>query len=306
MSDPLDSPQKVSVPSLALNKEKRERITMLTAYDFPSAVILDHSNVDVVLVGDSLGMVMLGHENTLSVGMDEMIYHTKAVVRGCRRALVVGDMPYGSYQGGISQAVQNGLRFIKEAGCAAVKLEGGKHRASVIAGLVEAEVPVMAHIGMTPQSMHRFGGFKVQGKAPDDAISILEDAFAVQEAGAFSVVLESIPVPVAAEITARLKIPTIGIGAGVHCDGQVLVWHDLLGLLNVKPARFVKAYANLYQQILEATNNYCQEVQQGTFPDALHSYGMPHPEAFLEKAEELYGNHPAHPSNEGSFQRSKV
>lgn len=279
---------------------------MLTAYDFPSAVILDHSEVDVVLVGDSLGMVMQGHENTLPVGMDEMIYHTKAVVRGCRRALVVGDMPYGSYQGGISQAVQNGLRFIKEAGCAAVKLEGGKQRASVIAALVEAEVPVMAHIGMTPQSVNRFGGFKVQGKSADAALSILEDAFAVQEAGAFSVVLESIPVPVAAVVTSRLKIPTIGIGAGVHCDGQVLVWHDLLGLLNAKPARFVKQYAHLYQQILEATNQYCQEVQQGIFPDPEHSYGMPDPETFLEKAEELYGNHSTHPSNEGSFQRSKV
>jgi 3-methyl-2-oxobutanoate hydroxymethyltransferase len=306
MSESLDPRQKISIPSLALKKAKREKITMLTAYDYPSAMILDRSNVDLVLVGDSLGMVMLGQENTLAVGMDEMIYHTKAVVRGCKRALVIGDMPYGSYQSGISQAVENGLRFIKEAGCAAVKLEGGKHRSSVIAALVEAEVPVMAHIGMTPQSMHRFGGFKVQGKAADDAISILEDAFAVQEAGAFSVVLESIPVPVADEITTRLRILTIGIGAGVHCDGQVLVWHDLLGLLDAKPARFVKQYAHLYHQILEATNNYCQEVRQGTFPDADHSYGMPDPEAFLEKAEELYGNHPAHPSNEGSFQRSKV
>jgi 3-methyl-2-oxobutanoate hydroxymethyltransferase len=306
MSQSIDLPQKVSIPSLALKKQKHEKITMLTAYDFPSAVILDHSEVDVALVGDSLGMVIQGQENTLSVGMDEMIYHTKAVVRGCHRPLVIGDMPYGSYQGGISQAVENGFRFLKEAGCAAVKLEGGKARAGIIAALVEAEIPVMGHVGMTPQSTHRFGGFKVQGKSADGALSILEDAIAVQEAGAFAVVLESIPVPVAAEITARLKIPTIGIGAGVYCDGQVLVWHDLVGLLNSKPARFVKQYLNLYQQILEATNRYCQEVQQGTFPDSEHSYGMPDPESFLEKAEELYGDHPAYPSNEGSFQRSKI
>jgi 3-methyl-2-oxobutanoate hydroxymethyltransferase len=301
-----DSPLKVSIPSLVQKKEKQQRITMLTAYDYPSAVILDHSNIDIALVGDSLGMVMQGHENTLPVGLDEMIYHTKAVVKGCRRALVVGDMPYGSYQAGVNQAVENGMRFMKEAGCAAVKLEGGKQRFAVISALVEAEVPVMGHVGMTPQSMHRFGGFKVQGKSTETALSILEDAIAVQEAGAFAVVLESIPVPVAAEITSRLKIPTIGIGAGIYCDGQVLVWHDLLGLLNTKPARFVKQYANLYQSIIEATNRFCEEVQQSKFPDAEHSYGMPDPETFLEKAEELYGNHPAHPSNEGSLQRSKV
>ena len=248
---------------------------MLTAYDFPSAYLIDQSETDILLVGDSLAMVVLGHENTLSVSMDEMIYHTKAVTRACKRALVVGDMPFGSYQGGINQAIQNGMRFIKEGRCAAVKLEGGKQRASVIAAMVEAEIPVMAHIGLTPQSMHRFGGFKVQGKSVEAAMAILEDAFAVQEAGAFAVVLESIPMAVAAEITPRLHIPTIGIGAGVHCDGQVLVWHDFLGLHENRTARFVKQYANLYPQMLEAANSYCHDVREGLFPEEQHGYCMP-------------------------------
>ncbi|PWT91524.1 MAG: 3-methyl-2-oxobutanoate hydroxymethyltransferase [Acidobacteria bacterium] len=301
-----DSTSRVTVPLLLQRKQKHEKITMLTTYDYPSACILDRSQTDIALVGDSLSMVVLGHENTLSIGMDEMIYHTKAVVRACRRALVVGDMPFGSYQNGITQAVENGIRFIKEGGCAAVKLEGGKQRASIIAALVQAEVPVMGHVGMTPQSMHRFGGFRTQGKTVDAALAIMEDAFAVQEAGAFSVVLESIPAPVAAEITARLKIPTIGIGAGPHCDGQVLVWHDLFGMLDQKPAKFVKQYAQLYSEMLEATDRYCEEVRNGVYPDEAHSYSMVDTEAFAHRVEEVYGDSPAHPSNEGSFQRSKV
>ncbi len=279
---------------------------MLTAYDFPSAYLLDQSETDIVLVGDSLAMAVLGHENTLTIGMDEMLYHTKAVTRACRRALVVGDMPYGSYQGGITQAVQNGIRFVKEGGCAAVKLEGGKQRAGVIAALVEAEVPVMAHIGLTPQSMHRFGGFKVQGKSVEAALALMEDAFAVQEAGAFAVVLESIPAAVAAEISPRLKIPTIGIGAGVHCDGQVLVWHDLLGLHEGRMPRFVKQYANLYPEMLNAANQYCHEVRQGEFPEAKHGYCIPDQDLFLERVEEKYGDYSAHPSHEGDLQENKV
>ncbi len=298
--------RRVTIPMLLQQKQKREKITMLTAYDFPSAYVLDRSRVDIVLVGDSLSMVVLGHENTLSIGMDEMIYHTKAVVRACRRALVVGDMPFGSYQNGISQAVENGIRFIKEGGCAAVKLEGGKQRAGIIAAVVQAEVPVMAHIGLTPQSMHRFGGFRVQGKTVETALAIMEDAFAVQEAGAFAVVLESIPDPVSAEVTARLRIPTLGIGAGLHCDGQVLVWHDFLGLSDQKPAKFVKQYAQLYPQMLDAANRYCEEVRQGVYPDEAHSYPMLETEAFTEKVEEVYGDTAARPSNEGSFQRNKV
>lgn len=299
-------PSRVTIPSLLQKKQIHEKITMLTAYDYPSASILDQSEVDIVLVGDSLGMVMLGHENTLAVGMDEMLYHTRAVTRACHRALVAGDMPYGSYQGGINQAIANGLRFIKEGGCAAVKLEGGKQRASVIAAMVEAEIPVMGHVGLTPQSMHRFGGFKVQGKSVDAALSIVDDALAVQEAGAFAVVLEGIPSIVAGEITRRLRIPTIGIGAGKQCDGQVLVWHDFLGLLNRPPARFVKQYASLYGEILAAANNYCHEVQESAFPDEAHAYGMPEPEKFLEQVEEIYGNHTAPQPNEGSFPKSPV
>jgi 3-methyl-2-oxobutanoate hydroxymethyltransferase len=297
---------RITIPALLQKKQKRERITMLTAYDFPSAYLLDQSDTDIVLVGDSLAMTVLGHENTLSITMEEMIYHTRAVSKACKRALVVGDMPFGSYQGGINQAITNGMRFIKEGQCAAVKLEGGKHRASVIAAMVEAEIPVMAHIGLTPQSMHRFGGFKVQGKSVDAAMAILEDAFAVQEAGAFAVVLESIPTAVAAEITPRLRIPTIGIGAGVHCDGQVLVWHDFLGLHENRVPRFVKKYADLYPQMLQAANQYCEEVREGKFPDEEHGYCMPDQELFFEKVEEKYGNYSAHPSNEGKLEESKV
>jgi len=306
MTHSSDLPARVTIPALLQKKQRGQKITMLTAYDYPSAYILDHSEVDIVLVGDSLAMVMLGHPNTLPVKMDEMIYHTKAVMRGCRRSLVVGDMPYGSYQDGMSQAVQNGIRFIKEGGCAAIKLEGGKQRAGIIAALVEAEVPVIAHVGMTPQSMHRFGGFKVQGKSVQAALSIVEDALAVQEAGAFAVVLESIPAPVAQVITLRLRIPTIGIGAGLHCDGQVLVWHDFLGLLDAKPARFVKQYANLYSEMLNAANSYCREVREGLFPEEQHKYDMLETEQFLDRVEEVYGNYSAYPSDEGSFQKGKV
>jgi 3-methyl-2-oxobutanoate hydroxymethyltransferase len=300
------SPQRITIPYLLQKKLRREKITMLTAYDYPSAILLDQSELDVVLVGDSLGMVMLGHESTLPVTMEEMIHHCRAVSRGLRRAMLVGDMPYGSYQNRVSEAVSNGTRFIKEAGCSAVKLEGGRGRARAIAALVEAEVPVMAHIGMTPQSVHRFGGFRVQGKSVEAAEALMEDAYAVQEAGAFSVVLESIPSIVAAEITTRLHIPTIGIGAGVHCDGQVLVWHDLIGLLDGTPPKFVKQYLNLHQQILKAVNTYCEEVESGLFPGSEHIYSMPDAELFEERVREAYGNHPANPSNEGAFKKSKV
>jgi 3-methyl-2-oxobutanoate hydroxymethyltransferase len=297
---------RVTIPSLSLKKQNGEKISMLTAYDFPSAYLLDQSEADMILVGDSLAMVVLGHENTLSVGMDELIYHTKAVTRACKRALVVGDMPFGSYQGGINQAIQNGMRFLKEGQCAAVKLEGGKQRASIIAAMVEAEIPVMAHVGLTPQSMHRFGGFKVQGKSVEAALAIMEDAFAVQEAGAFAVVLESIPAAVAAEITPRLQIPTIGIGAGLHCDGQVLVWHDFLGLHPGRIPRFVKQYANLYPQMLEAANGYCHDVRNGSFPGEEHGYCIPDQDLFMKKVEEKYGTNSARPSHEGKLQESKV
>lgn len=306
MSNSSNLTPRITIPALLQKKQKREKITMLTAYDYPSARILDQSEVDIVLVGDSLGMVILGYENTLSVGMDDMIYHTKAVSRACHRALVIGDMPYGSYHLGISQAVQNGIRFIKESGCAAVKLEGGKQCAGIIAALVQAEVPVMAHIGMTPQSMHRFGGFKVQAKSAEAALALMEDAWAVQEAGAFSVVLESIPTTVATQITSRSKIPTIGIGAGPDCDGQVLVWHDFLGLLDAKPAKFVKQYVHLFDQIVQAADTFCHEVKEGSYPEEQHSYSMPDSHLFLERVEEVYGNHPANPSNEGNLQKSKI
>ena len=297
---------KVTIPSLSQKKQKGEKITMLTAYDYPSASLLDQSDTDLILVGDSLAMVVLGHENTLEVTMEEMLHHTKAVTRAAKRALVIGDMPFGSYQGGINQAIQNGIRFVKEGKCAAVKLEGGKQRASIIAALVEAEIPVMAHIGLTPQSMHRFGGFKVQGKSVETALAIVEDAFAVQEAGAFAVVLESIPASLAVEITPRLNIPTIGIGAGLHCDGQVLVWHDFLGLHPNRIPRFVKQYSDLHAQTLAAVNSYCHDVREGAFPEEQHGYCMPDQDLFLEKLEQKYGNRTAHPSHEGKLQESKV
>lgn len=271
---------KVTVPDIVSRKTHAaglpaQKITCLTAYDYPTAHLLDEAGVDILLVGDSLGMVVLGYENTLPVTMDEMLHHTRAVRRGARRALVVADMPYGSFHATPEESVRNGVRFVKEAGAEAVKLEGGERRLELIARLVEAEIPVMAHIGLTPQSLHALGGFKVQGKTAQTGELLLRDARAVEAAGAFSVVLESIPRELAAQITRELRIPTIGIGAGPDCDGQVLVFHDLVGLSFGVAPRFVRRYANLAEQIDRAARAFCDDVRSGRFPSDAESYHRP-------------------------------
>jgi 3-methyl-2-oxobutanoate hydroxymethyltransferase len=263
-------PKNVTVPWVAGAPERGDRLVMVTAYDFPQGRAADAAGVDIVLVGDSLAMVVLGHPDTLSVTMDEMIHHTKAVRRGVKRALLVADMPYGSFHLGADHTVANAVRFIKEAGAQGVKIEG--HRPELVAALTHAEVPVMAHLGLTPQSVHRLGGFKVQGR--DDAArqAILEAAEAAEQAGAFSLVLECVPTGLAAEITQRLSIPTIGIGAGAGCDGQILVTHDMLGLFDGLRPRFVKQYADLGRDVVRAVEAYCREVRDGTFPAAEHEF----------------------------------
>jgi 3-methyl-2-oxobutanoate hydroxymethyltransferase len=262
---------RVTARSLAVRKRKGQRISMLTAYDFTFAQIFDNVGIDVLLVGDSLCNVVQGCDTTLPVTMDEMVYHTRLVSRGVRRALVVGDMPFGSYQMGGDDALRNAIRFVKEGGANAVKLEGGQHVLPIIERIVVAEIPVMGHVGLTPQAVNRMGGYRVQGRGEKGRHRVIDDALAVQEAGAFAIVLEGIPRDLAAEITARLKIPTIGIGAGVDCDGQVLVMHDLLGL-NDCPPSFVKQYANLGALASTAVRTFIDEVENGKFPDEEHSY----------------------------------
>jgi 3-methyl-2-oxobutanoate hydroxymethyltransferase len=271
---------KVTVPDILARKRPggslaTPRLTCLTAYDYPTARLLDEAGVDILLVGDSLGMVVLGYDNTLPVTMEEMLHHTRAVRRGVRRALVVADMPYGSFHTSLADSISNAVRFVKDAGAEAVKIEGGERRLELIARLVEAEIPVMAHIGLTPQSLHALGGFKVQGKTPDAADQLLRDARAVEAAGAFSVVLESIPRDLAARITAELRIPTIGIGAGPDCDGQVLVFHDLVGLGLGHVPKFARRYANLAEEIARAAAAYCDDVRSGRFPSDAESYHRP-------------------------------
>ena len=253
-------------------KAAGERIAVLTCYDFPTAGIMDGCGIDMILVGDSVGVVVAGYDNTLPVTMEEMLYHTKAVLRARPKAFVVTDMPYLSYQTDLKSARLNAGLLIKEGGAAAVKLEGGKQVADTIAAITDMDIPVMAHIGLTPQSLHRMGGFKVQGKGEEQAEKLLADALAVERAGAFSVVLEGIPASLAGRITAELSIPTIGIGAGPDCDGQVLVLHDILGLCSKYSPKFVKRYAELAPLIGEAVSNYIAEVKGGTFPDERHSF----------------------------------
>jgi len=270
---------KITVPDLLQRKtqaadphSKVQKITCLTAYDYPTARLLDEAGVDVILVGDSLGMVVLGHENTLSVTIDEMLHHTRAVRRGTRRALVVADMPYGSYHTDTAESLRNAMRFVKEAGAEAVKVEGGERRLELISRLTEAEIPVMGHVGLTPQSLNALGGYRVQGKTADAAEQLIRDARAVEAAGAFAVVLEVVPRELAAQITRELRIPTIGIGAGPDCDGQVLVIHDLLGLTFGQTPRFARQYANLGEIISKAVHEYCEDVRSGTFPSDGESY----------------------------------
>ncbi len=262
---------RISVRTLARRKRSAERITMLTAYDFSFARIFDTAGIDLLLVGDSLGNVVQGRDTTLPVTLDEVIYHTRLVARGARRALVIADMPFGSYQVGPEDAVRSALRLVKEGSAQAVKLEGGRSAAAAIQRIVSAEIPVMGHVGLTPQSVHRMGGLRVQGRSERGRARVLEDARAVQEAGAFAVVLEGIPAELAAEITATLAIPTIGIGAGPDCDGQVLVMHDLLGLSDWCPS-FVKQYADLGALSSQAVRAFAEEVHNGKFPDKEHCY----------------------------------
>lgn len=271
---------KITVPELMQRKtlaanSANKKITCLTAYDYPTARLMDEAGVDVVLVGDSMAMVALGYESTLPLTLEESLHHTKAVRRGVQRALVVADMPYGSYHGEMGESLRNAIRFVKEAGAEAVKVEGGERRLELIARLTEAEIPVMGHVGLTPQSVNALGGYRVQGKTPGTAEQVLRDARAVETAGAFAIVLEAMPRELAAEITRTLRIPTIGIGAGPDCDGQILVLHDMLGLTFQEPPKFARRYANLGETISSAVREYCADVQSGSFPSDAESYHAP-------------------------------
>lgn len=265
---------KITILDLQAKKVRGEPITMVTAYDFPSALAADRAGIDCLLVGDSLAMVVLGHESTLPVTMEEMLHHCRAVRRGARVAFLIGDMPFGSYQADRAEAVRNAVRFLKEAGMDAVKIEGGRAMVDTVRAISQAGIPVVGHIGLTPQSVGMLGGYRVQGRTAEDAQRLWEDAIALQEAGAVLLVLEMTPDRVAGEITRRLRIPTIGIGAGPACDGQVLVLHDLLGLFDRFTPRFVKQYANLLSLIEGALAAYREDVIQRRFPAAEHTFAM--------------------------------
>ena len=269
-----DMERKVTILDLQAKKERGEPITMLTAYDYPTALLVDRAGIDVILVGDSLAMVVLGHDNTLAVTMDEMIHHCKAVSKGARSPFLVGDMPFMSYQISKTDAVANAGRFLKEGGMDAVKLEGGQEMVSTVKAIIEAGIPVMGHIGLTPQSISKLGGYRVQGRDIEAAHKLLADAAALEEAGCFSIVLEAIPDRLAKLITGRASIPTIGIGAGPNCDGQVLIIHDLIGLFDRFTPKFVKKYTNINARILKALQEFREEVKSGAFPTAEHSYSI--------------------------------
>lgn len=277
--------KKVTTLSLSEKKKHGEVISMLTAYDYPTALALDRAGVDSILVGDSLGMVVLGYENTLAVTMEDMLHHCKAVSRGAKYALLVGDMPFLSYQVSVPEAVRNAGLFLQQAGMDAVKLEGGRERVDVVRAIVSAGIPVMGHLGLTPQSVHVLGGFRAQGKSAEAALRLLDDALYLQDAGCFAIVLETIPLQLAAWITKQLTIPTIGIGAGAGCDGQVLVTHDLLGLFERFTPRFAKQYQNFFTDMSQAFEDYIDDVKARRFPAAGHALEMPEAEweAFIKK-----------------------
>jgi 3-methyl-2-oxobutanoate hydroxymethyltransferase len=277
-----ERPEKVSAPSLRSSKQRGERLVCLTAYDYPTARIVDEAGIDIILVGDSLGNVVLGYGNTVPVTLDEILIHLKAVRRAVHRALLVADMPYGSFHTGDDDAVRNALRLVKEGGAEAIKLEGGHKRVPLVKRLVDEEISVMGHIGLTPQSINQLGAYRVQGKTAQAAQQLLDDAKAMEDAGAFAVVLEVVPREIARMITESISIPTIGIGAGVHCDIQVLVIHDMLGLSFGKQARFVRPYANLREVMTDAVTRYADDVRNGTYPSEAESYGLP-----AETAQEL-------------------
>jgi len=262
-----------SIPST--NSEAKTKITCLTAYDFPTARLLDEAGVEILLVGDSLGMVVLGYDSTIPVTLDEILHHTRAVRRGTQRALLVADMPFGSFHVSVDESIRNAIRLVKEGGAEAVKLEGGERRIELISRLVEAEIPVMGHVGLTPQSVHALGGFQVQGKTDEAARQVERDALAVEAAGAFAVVLESMPRELAARITEKLRIPTIGIGAGPDCDGQILVFNDMMGLTMGHTPKFARQYCDLSAEISRAVSDYCGDVKSGRFPSDAESFHSP-------------------------------
>jgi 3-methyl-2-oxobutanoate hydroxymethyltransferase len=274
---------KITVPDIQSRKfnsssgspETNKKITCLTAYDYPTAHLLDEAGVEILLVGDSLGMVVLGYDSTLPVTLEEMLHHVRAVRRGTKRALLVADMPYGSFHVSIDESIRNAMRLVKEGGAEAIKIEGGERRIELIARLVEADIPVMGHVGLTPQSVNALGGFHVQGKSADAARQLERDARAVESAGAFSVVLESVPRELAARITEKLRIPTIGIGAGPDCDGQVLVFHDLVGLTIGHKPKFARQYVNLAAEISRAAEAFCSDVRTASFPSDTESFHSP-------------------------------
>ncbi len=290
-------PARITVPEILKRKTSRDssgqpqsKIVCLTAYDYPTARALDEAGIDILLVGDSMGMAVLGYDSTLPVTVEDILFCSRAVVRGTSRALVVADMPFGSYQINAEDAMREAVRLIKEAGVAAVKVEGGERRLDLIARLVDAEIPVMGHVGLTPQSVHAMGGYSVQGRTEDAAERVLRDARAVEAAGAFSVVLESVPRELAARITAELRIPTIGIGAGPDCDGQILVFHDFAGWTYGHTAKFVRAFAHLREELAQAAAEYRDAVRSGTFPGDAESY-----HAAAELRERLAPGKPARP-----------
>lgn len=266
--------KKVTIPDLLKMKREGRKITMVTAYDYPSALLVDQAGIDIILVGDSVGMVVLGYESTIPVTVDEIIHHTKAVVRGARRPLIVGDMPFMSYHASIEDAIRNAGRIVKEGGADAVKLEGGKEVAKKVQAIVEVGIPVMAHIGLTPQRVSMIGGYKVQGKDAETAKKIIEDAITLEEAGAFAIVYEFVTAETAKIITEKLTIPTIGIGSGPYCDGQVLVLHDILGMFKGGVPPFAKQYAQLSETILRALETYRDEVSKRMFPAKEHTFYM--------------------------------
>jgi 3-methyl-2-oxobutanoate hydroxymethyltransferase len=269
-----DSAPKITVPSLLDKKLSRQPITVVTAYDYASARLVDETGLDVILVGDSLAMVMQGHENTLAITMDEMLLYTRGVRRAVRRALVVSDMPFGSYHVDDREGVANALRFVKEAGAEAVKVEGGRERTALVRRIVDAQVPVMGHLGLTPQSVHRMGGYKVQGKTQAAIEDLRADALALEDAGCFAIVLEGVPRELAKVVTDELRVPTIGIGAGPDCDGQVLVLHDMMTMTFSPPAKFVRRYADVSTVMREALGNYKHDVETRQFPSDAESYHL--------------------------------
>jgi 3-methyl-2-oxobutanoate hydroxymethyltransferase len=295
------APGKLPLTELAEMKVRRQPIVMVTAYDAPGGRLADEAGVDLILVGDSAAMTMLGHDSTVPATMDEMTMLTRAVTRGARRPLVVADMPFGSFQVSDEEATRNAIRFVKEAGADAVKLEGAGPMLDRVRAIVAAGIPVMGHIGLTPQSATMLGGFRAQGRSAEKALTLVGDARALEAAGCFALVLEAVPAPVAKRVTDELAIPTIGIGAGADCDGQVLVWHDLLGLYQGRTARFVKRYAAIGEMVRSALERYAEDVREGRFPEEQHTYAMPEDE--LAIFQEVLSGSAAEDERDRSHQR---